>query len=86
MNIQVNDFYPMLKSAVAEARAAGLEASALKLEERAFSAYTTSSELLAETGEAILEFQKAEGTAIPPLVAAKLKRCLNEIRKVWPGF
>ena len=84
MNIHVDDFYPMLKSAISEAKAAGLETSALKLEERAFAAYTTSSELLGETGDAILEFQRTEGSAVPPLVTAKLKCCLNEIRKVWP--
>jgi len=86
VGIQVNDFYPMLRAAIAEAKAAGLEPLALQLEKRAFSAYTTSSELLMETGEAIVEFQNAAGGAVPPLAAAKLKRCLGEIRKVWSGF
>ena len=84
MSIQVNDFHPMLRAAIAEARAAGLEPSASSLETRAFSAYTTSSELLGETGDAILEFLRTAGDAVPPPVAEKLKRCMAEIRKVWP--
>jgi hypothetical protein len=86
MGIQVNDFYPILRSAIAEAKAAGLEPFASQLEERAFSAYTTSSELLAETGGAIVEFQNAAGNAVPSSVAGKLEHCLGEIRKVWSGF
>ena len=86
MGTQVNDFHPLLRAALAEARAAGLDASAHRLEQRAFAAYTTSSEMLMETGQAILEFQLAAGNALPSVVAAKLERCLTEIRKVWPGF
>lgn len=84
MNRNVADLRPMLKSAIAEARNVGLEAAASQLESRAFAAYTTSSELLGETGDAIKEFLKAGGSEVPPLAASQLNRCLKEIRKVWP--
>ena len=86
MTIQVDDFHPTLRAAIAEAKAAGLEDIAARLEQRAFSASTTSSELLGEIGAAIVAFQDAAGDAMPPRVAANLERCLAEIRKVWPGF
>jgi len=84
MNIRVDDFDSTLKAAIAEAKAVGLEASARRLEERAFLACATSSEFLGQTGAAILEFLRSEGSAVPPGVALKLQRCLGEIRKVWP--
>lgn len=84
MNSHVKDYYPLLEAAIAEAKAAGLGAAASKLEARAFSAYTTSSELLGEHGIAIREFLRSDGAAVPPTVKAKLDQCLKQIRKVWP--
>lgn len=80
----VTDFHPALKAAIAEARAAGLDAAAAALEQQAFSAGATSSELLGETGRAIRQFLRSQGTAVPASVADKLEQCLREIRKVWP--
>ena len=73
--------FPLLKAAIAEAKSAGLGAAATELEERAFAAYTTSSELMGEHQMAISEFLEAEGPAIPPHIREKLEQCLEEIRK-----
>jgi len=84
VTIQVEDYYPFLKTAIAEAKAAGLDAAATELENRAFAAYASSSELLGEQGLAIRQFLKSGGAAVPAGVKANLDRCLKEIRKVWP--
>jgi hypothetical protein len=63
-----------------------LTESATELEERAFAAYTTSSEWLGEVGEAILEFRSREGKRVPANVADLLDRCLREVGKVWPKY
>ena len=84
MATQVEDFYPLLREAIAEARAAGLKSLANSLESRSFAAYTTSSELLGETGQAIVEFLQASNAKVPPTVAAKLKECLRQIQQVCP--
>ncbi|XHS78562.1 hypothetical protein ACFJGW_00910 [Burkholderiaceae bacterium UC74_6] len=86
MTSQIADFQPMLKAAISEARAAGFEAAAAQLEEAAFAAYGTSSELLGETGIAIRAFVASVGTAAPSAVVDKLDRCLVEVRKVWPSM
>lgn len=83
---QVQDFQPQLRAAIVEAKAAGLVDVALRLEERAFGSYTTSTELLGETGIAIKDFLKARGSAVPPSVAAKLNDCLAQVRKVWASL
>ena len=64
MTGKVEDYYPFLKAAIAEAKAAGLDAAAAQLEGSAFSAYTTSSELLGEHGTAIREFLKSGGAGV----------------------
>ncbi|TJY58324.1 hypothetical protein E4T66_16670 [Sinimarinibacterium sp. CAU 1509] len=84
MDSRVAEFQQMLRAALDEAKAAGLVNAASQLEFRAFAAYTTSSELLGETGVAIKEFLQTAGPAIPPLVVVKLNLCLTEVRKVWP--
>ena len=86
MTVQVADYYPLLKTAIAEARAAGLEPAVSELEAQVFAAYTTSSELLAEHGIAILQFLRSQGQSVPVSVAEKLNQCLKEIRKVWPNL
>jgi len=82
MATQVEDFYPLLREAIAEARAAGLVTDSL--ESRSFAAYTTSSELLGETGQAIVDFLQAGSANVPPAVAAKLQACLRQVQRVWP--
>jgi hypothetical protein len=79
MTAQVADYYPLLKAAIAGARAAGLEAEASELEAQVFAAFTTSSELLGEHGVATLKFLRSQG--VPVAVAEKLNRCLTEICK-----
>ena len=84
MTGKAEDYYPFLKAAIAEAKAAGLEAAASKLEDKVFAAYTTSSELLGEHGLAIRHFLESGGAVVPVGVRANLDRCLAEIRKVRP--
>jgi hypothetical protein len=86
MSNRVADFQPMLRAAIAEAKAAGLLTAALQLEGKVFEAFTTSSELLGETGAAIKAFLASEGAAAPQPVVAKLNLCLTEVRKVWPNM
>lgn len=84
MATQVEDFYPLLREAITEARAAGLVSLTDSLESRSFAAYTTSSELLGETGQAIVEFLQVGSANVPPAVAAKLQACLRQVQRVWP--
>ena len=84
--MRVADFSPALRQAIKLAREAGLTESAAELEERAFAAYTTSSEWLGEVGEAILQFRAREGKGVPTEVAKLLDQCLREVGKVWPKY
>ena len=84
--MHVADFGPVLRQALTLAREAGLTESATELEERAFAAYSTSSEWLGEVGEAILEFRSREGKRVPAEVADLLDECLREVGKVWPKY
>ena len=86
MVVQVEDFRPLLREAIAEARAVGLGDLAEALEHVSLATYTTSSELFGETGRAIAAFLHAGGKAVPPDVAAKLTICLQHIQAVWPGI
>jgi len=86
MTGQVADYTPWLREAIAGAKSAGLEREAAELESRVFAAYTTSSELLGETGDAIEEFLHRVGRSAPPTVTEKLRACLSEIGKVWPKY
>jgi len=84
--VHVAEFSPSLRHAIRLAREAGLTDSATELEERAFAAYTTSSEWLGEVGEAILQFRAREGRRVPADVAELLNQCLREVGKVWPKY
>jgi len=86
MTSHVADFRPILKAAISEAKAAGFYAPASQLEDAAFAAYGTSSEMLGETGIAIKAFVASVGAAAPPAVVEALNQCLVEVRKVWPGI
>ena len=77
----MKDYYPLLKAAIAEARAAGLEAAATELEGKVFAGYTTSSELMGEHAIAIRTFLESQGSAVPSNVKANLARCLKELGK-----
>jgi hypothetical protein len=84
MATEVRDFFPLLREAIAEARANGLASLAESLDSRSSAVYATSSELLGETGQAIVEFLRAGGTKVQPTVAAKLQECLRQVQRVWP--
>ena len=81
------DYSPLLQQAIAEAKAAGLEAEATRLEDACFrTAYTTGSEVLAEHGWAIREFLKATRGRLPSSTERKVRVCLNETELVWTGW
>jgi hypothetical protein len=83
---KIRDYTPWLREAIAEARAAGLEAVASELERACFAeAYTTSSEMIGQQGQAIKKFLKATQGKLPQPTRAKLNDCLGEIAKVWPA-
>ena len=86
MHMRVRDYTPWLREAMAEARAAGLGAAADRLEQAAFAAVTTSSELLQEQGLAVREFLKATRGQLPAGTKAKLDLCLAEIDLASPGW
>ena len=87
MTTKTKDYAPLLREAIAEARAAGLEAEAIKLEQAAFAtAFTTSSEMLQEHGLAIERFLKATKGALPESTRDKLKDCLLETDMAASGI
>ena len=77
---------PLLREAIAEARAAGFETEANDLEQAAFSAFTTSSEMLQEHGLAIKRFLKATDDTLPRPTKGKLKACLTETELACTGW
>jgi hypothetical protein len=83
---QAADLTPALREALVLARAAGLTASADRLESRIDAACATSSEWLGEVGEGIVEFLAQERGRVPPAAAELLERCLQEVSKVWPKY
>ena len=82
----VKDYTALLKEAIAEAKAAGLETAADDLEQTVFAAFTTSSELLQEHGLAIRRFLKATRGKLPASAKDKLDACLAEIDMASPGW
>ena len=86
MTTRIRDYMPLLKEAIAEARAAGIEASANDLERTCFAAFTTSSEMLQEQGLAIRCFVKATRGALPRSTKAKLRTCLIETELACTGW
>lgn len=87
MNTRIRDYAPLLREAIAEARAAGMVAEAHELEQAAFStAVTTSSEMLQAHGLAIERFLKATRDTLPRSTKAKLKACLTETELAHPGW
>ena len=87
MPARVTDYTPLLREAIAEAEAAGLEAAARDLERACFAAaFTTSSEMLGEHGLAIKRFLQATRGTLPRSTKAKLKAYLAETGLAWPGW
>jgi hypothetical protein len=87
MTTQIMDYTPLLKEAIAEAKAVGLEAAARDLEQSCFAvAFTSSTEMLGEHGLAIRRFLKATRGTLPRSTEAKLNACLKEMGLAWPGW
>lgn len=86
MTTRIRDYLPLLREAIAEARAAGLEAAANDLERDSLTAFTTSSEMLQEHGLAIKRFLRATRGSLPRSAKAKLKLCLIETELAASGW
>lgn len=86
MNTRIRDYTPLLREAIAEARAAGFENAANDLEHVAVAAFATSSEMLQEHGLAIKRFLKVTHDTLPRSTKAKLKACLTETELASTGW
>lgn len=86
MTTRIRDYTPLLKEAIAEARTAGLETAANDLEQAAFAAFTTSSEMLQEHGLAIKRVLRATHDTLPRSTKTKLKACLTETELACTGW
>ena len=86
MHQSTDDFFPLLRQAIAEARSAGLSALVEDLDARSTAAYTTSSELLGEIGLAIQQFLSVGNSSVPEPIVRKLQICLEQVRHVWPDI
>src|SRR5213083_589853 len=84
--MRIKDYAPLLREAIAEARAVGLDTAADHLEQAAFTAFTTSSELLQEQGIGIRQFLRATRGKLPARTKEKLRVCLAEIDMASPGW
>ena len=82
----IRDYVPLLKEAIAEARAAGFDTAASDLEQAVSMAFTTSSEMLQEHGLAIRRFLEAAHDTLPRPIEAKLKACLTETELAGTGW
>lgn len=68
----------------ASLRESGFTAHSRRIDEILNGTWTTSSELIAELGQAVVAARRE-----CPLSAAQktlVKHCLREVRKTWPGF
>jgi hypothetical protein len=63
----------------------GFPAHAGRLEDVLDGAWTTSSELIAELGSAVLEIRR-ECSPLTRDQKRLVKECLRQVRRVWPGF
>lgn len=86
MTTKITDYTPLLREAIAQAKAAGFEAAAHELEQAASAAFTTSSEMLQEHGLAIRRFLAATHGSLPRAIQAKLNTCLTETELASSGW
>jgi len=86
MTNSVADFSSILRDAIAESRSVVRPEIVDDFQATVFACYTTSSEWLGETGEAITSFINQNESVLPASCIAKLNSCLKEIGKVWPKF
>jgi len=63
----------------------GFTAHSGRIEDVLNGTWTTSSELIAELGQAVLAARK-ECKPLSPAHKALLKECLRQVRIAWPGF
>jgi hypothetical protein len=63
----------------------GFTAHGRRIENVLNGTWTTSSELIAELGQAVVVVRK-ECKPLSPAHKALLKECLRQVRIVWPGF
>ena len=63
----------------------GFAAHGSRIESVLNGTWTTSSELIAELGQAVVVVRK-ECKPLSPAHKALLKECLRQVRIVWPGF
>jgi hypothetical protein len=66
-------------------KGSGFTAHSRRLESILNGTWTTSSELIAELGQAVIAVRK-ECKPLSPAEKTLLKECLRQVRKVWPGF
>jgi hypothetical protein len=83
---QIKNFIPLLRDAIADAKAAGFDTDAHELEQAVFSAFTTSSEMLQEQDRAINRFLKSTRTTLPRPIRIKLETCLTETELATSGW
>lgn len=86
MSITIRDYTPLLRQAIAEAKAAGFDAAAGELEQAAFAAFTTSSEMLMQHGVAIERFLDVTRDTLPRPIRAKLRACHTETELACTGW
>ena len=86
MTSEIRDYTPLLRQAIAEARAAGFEPAANELEQASNAAFTTSSEMLQEHGLAIKRCLKATHGTLPRSTKEKLNACLIETELACTGW
>jgi hypothetical protein len=63
----------------------GFTAHARRLEDILNGTWTTSSELIAELGNAVLDIRR-ECSPLTQDQKRLVKDCLRQVRRVWPGF
>lgn len=63
----------------------GFTAHGLRIESVLNGAWTTSSELIGELGQAVVAVRR-ECKPLSPAHKALVKECLRQVRMVWPGF
>lgn len=69
----------------ASLRQSGFAAHSSRLEDILGGTWTTSSELIAELGAAVIAIRR-ECTPLDAPQKAIVRQCLREVRKAWPGF
>ena len=82
-----DDFLGTLSQAIDRLRAAGFKEDAAMLWDLAFeAAWTSSSEMVGESGLAILRVQQRARGKLPKPVARGLDLCMDHVREVWPDI